>query len=83
VFSFESLEEPDVGFRERLLPHLADPETVYIFHSPEETVFERWEPFQALVAREGKNISVEKVFTDRSGKQIFVPMKVVEEKKGD
>jgi len=72
VFGFESLEEPDPGFRERLLPHLADPWTRYIFHSPEETVFKRWDYFQALVAEEGKGIRVEKVFTDRSGKHIFI-----------
>lgn len=81
VFGFESLEEPDVGFRERLLPHLADPRTIYIFHSPEETVFKRWEPFQALVDEEGKEIRVEKVFTDRSGRKVFVLVKV--EERGD
>jgi len=76
VFGFESLEEPDVGFRERLLPHLADPGTIYIFRSPEETIFQRWEPFQALVAEGGKGIRVEKAFTDRSGKQIFIVVRV-------
>jgi len=76
VFGFERLEEPDIGFRERLLPHLADPRTLYIFHSPEETIFERWAPFQALVAERGKEIRVEKVFTDRSGKKIFIVVRV-------
>lgn len=76
VFGFESLEEPDVGFRERLLPHLADPGTLYIFHSPEETIFKRWGPFEALVGERGKGLRVEKVFTDRSGKQIFVVVRV-------
>jgi len=63
-----------------LLPHLADPRTIYIFHSPEETIFKRQGPFQALVAERGKGIRVEKVFTDRSGKKIFVLLKVVEER---
>ncbi|MGB5934116.1 MAG: glycosyltransferase family 39 protein [Anaerolineae bacterium] len=76
VFGFESLEEPDIGFRERLLPHLAAPRTIYIFHSPEETIFERWGPFEALVAERGKGIRVEKVIPDRSGKQIFVVVRV-------
>ena len=83
VFGFESLEEPDVGFRERLLPHLADGRTIYIFHSPEETIFQRWDSFEALVAEGGKGIRVEKVFTDRSGKKIFVLIKVMEEKNGE
>ena len=76
VFGFESLEEPDIGFRERLLPHLVDPRTLYIFHSPEETIFERRGPFEALVAERGKGIRVEKVFADRSGKQIFLVVRV-------
>lgn len=76
VFGFESLEEPDTGFRERLLPHLADPRTIYVFHSPEETVFKRWDSFQAHVAERDKGIQVEKVFTDWSGKKIFVVVSV-------
>jgi len=66
-----------------LLPHLADPRTLYIFHSPEETIFERWAPFEALVSEAGKGIRVEKVIPDRSGQQIFVLVKVVEKKLGD
>ena len=62
-----------------MLPHLDDPRTIYIFHSPEETIFERWGPFEALVAERGKGIRAEKVIPDRSGKKILVPMKVVEE----
>ena len=41
---------------------------------------EQWTPFQALVAEGDKGIRVEKVFTDRSGKQIFLLMTVVEER---
>lgn len=76
VFGFESLEEPDIGFGERLLPHLADPRTIYIFRSPEETIFKRWDSFEALVVEEGKEIRVEKVIPDRSGKKIFVIVSV-------
>ena len=43
-------------------------------------MFKQWGPFEALVAERGKGIRVEKVFTDRSGKQIFVLVKVVEER---
>jgi len=46
---------------------------------PETTMFQQWAPFQALVAEGGKGIRVEKVIPDRSGKQIFVLIKVVEE----
>jgi len=67
-----------VGFREPLLPRLADGQTLYIFHSPEETIFKRQGPFQALGAKGGKGIRVEKVILDRSGKKIFVLVKVVQ-----
>ena len=63
-----------------MLPHPADPGTIFIFHSPEETIFERWGPFEALVAENGKETRVEKVFTDRSGKKILVLTKVDEQK---
>ena len=46
-------------------------------------MFKRWSPLQALVAERGKGMRVEKVFTDRSGKKIFVLVKVVEEERGD
>ena len=49
---------------------------------PETAMFKQWDPFEALVAEGGKGIRVEKVIPDRSGKQIFVLIKV-EEKKGD
>jgi len=44
-------------------------------------MFQQWDPFQALVAERGKGIRVEKVIPDRSGKKIFVLMKVVEEER--
>jgi len=50
---------------------------------PRDDNCKQWEPFEALVTEGGKGIRVEKVFTDRSGKKIFVLMKVVEEKRGD
>jgi len=43
----------------------------------------QWGPFEALVAERGKAIRAEKVFTDGSGKKIFVLMRVVEEKKAE
>jgi len=72
-----------VGFREPLLPRLADGQTLYIFHSPEEIVLKRWYSFKALGAKGGKGIRVEKVILDRSGKKIFVLVKVEEEKQGE
>jgi hypothetical protein len=69
--------EADPGFRERLTSYLSDPRTLYLFHSPEETVFERRQAFESLVRERGLEVRGEKVFLDRSGKQIFVILRVV------
>ena len=39
-------------------------------------MFKQWDSFEALVAEKGKGIRVEKVIPDRSGKQIFVLVRV-------
>jgi len=44
---------------------------------------EQWAPFQALEAERGKGIRVQRAILDRSGKKIFVLVKVEEEKRGD
>lgn len=76
VFGFESQEEPDPGFAARLAPHLSDPHTLYIFHSPEETMFDRWEAFQALAQERGRAVKVEKTILDRSGRKIYILVRV-------
>ncbi len=76
VFGFESPREPDPGFASRLAPHLSDPDTLYIFHSPEETIFNRWQGFQGLVQERGQTLKVEKAILDQSGKKIYILVRV-------
>jgi len=49
----------------------------------ETSISKQWGSFEALLAERGKGIRVEKVFTDRSGKNIFRLIKVVEERGGE
>jgi hypothetical protein len=68
--------ESDEAFEERLVRFLPDPDNLYIFHSPGETIFHRRQAFDRLVVEAGKVSRVEKVILDRSGKSIFVLVRV-------
>jgi len=76
IFGYEW--EPDEAFAERLARFLPNPDNLYIFHSPGETVFHRRQAFDRLVLAAGKVSRVEKVILDRSGKSLFVLVKVSE-----
>ncbi len=64
--------EPDEAFGQRLAGFLVSSDSVYIFHSPEETKYDRRDAFNELVARAGKVSREEKIISDRSGKPIFL-----------
>jgi hypothetical protein len=74
IFGYEW--ESDEAFEERLVRFLPDPDNLYIFHSPGETIFHRRQAFDRLVVEAGKVSRVEKVVLDRSGKSIFVLVRV-------
>jgi len=76
IFGYEW--ESDKAFEERLVGFLSDPDNLYIFHSPDETVFHRRQTFDRLVLEMGKVSRVEEVILDRSGKSIFALVKVSE-----
>jgi 4-amino-4-deoxy-L-arabinose transferase-like glycosyltransferase len=76
VFGYEW--EPDEAFEERLGSFLLNPSNLYIFHSPGETVFDRRQAFDRLVVETGKVSRVEEVILDRSGKSVFVLVRVSE-----
>lgn len=71
--------EPTEAFEERLASFLLNPDNLYIFHSPGETVFHRRQAFDRLVLEMGMVSRVEEVILDRSGKSIFVLVRVSEE----
>ena len=76
IFGYEW--ESDEAFEERLVRFLANPDNLYIFHSPGETIFHRRRAFDRLVVEMGKVSRVEEVILDRSGKSIFVLVRVSE-----
>jgi len=76
IFGYEW--ESDRAFEERLGSFLSNPDNLYIFHSPGETIFHRRQTFDRLVVEKGKVSRVEEVILDRSGKSIFVLVRVSE-----
>ncbi len=76
IFGYEW--EPTEAFEERLGSFLPNSDNLYIFHSPGETVFHRRQAFDRMVVEMGKVSRVEEVILDRSGKSIFVLVRVSE-----
>lgn len=74
IFGYEW--EAGEDFRRRVAETLQNPDNVYVFHSPQETVFQRREAFETEVTAEGKTIVEEKVIRDRSTIPIFVLVRV-------
>ncbi len=57
VFGYEPLHEPDRSFSERVRPFLEDPATLYVAHTPGDTVFRgRTEALAALAAERGMQL---------------------------
>lgn len=77
IFGYEW--EAGKDFRRRVGEALQNPNNVYVFHSPQDTVFQRREAFEAEVAAEGKTIVEEKIIRDRSTIPIFVLVRVESE----
>lgn len=73
LFGYESLAEPDSGFAGRVEPFLSQPETLYLAHVPEDTVFRgRVEALRALAGDRGLQLQEERVFAEKSGRPLFV-----------
>jgi hypothetical protein len=73
VFGYDRLDEPDAAFDERLTTYMARDTSVYVFHWPDETVFEgRREAFDRLVSVRGLTPIIDAVFYERSGSPLFV-----------
>jgi hypothetical protein len=76
IFGYEW--EADESFEERLMNLMPNADNIYIFHSPGETVFQRRQAFDRLVVEMGKVSQVEEVILDRSGKSMFILVRVSE-----
>jgi 4-amino-4-deoxy-L-arabinose transferase-like glycosyltransferase len=74
IFGYEW--EAGQAFNQRLAGFLSNPDSVYIFHGEEETVFRRRAAFDDQVAAVGKVSRLEEEIFDRSGRLMFVLLKV-------
>lgn len=74
IFGYEWQAGED--FRRRVTEVLQNPDNVYVFHSPQDTVFQRREAFEAEITAEGKRVVEEKTIRDRSTIPIFVLLRV-------
>jgi len=74
IFGYEWRE--DEGFAARLQTFLSSPDSVYIFHTPAETVFPRREAFERIVIQAGKHSATEMVIRQRDGRPIFTLVRV-------
>jgi hypothetical protein len=72
-FGYERLDAPDDGFAGRLAPLLDDSSRLYVFHMPDNTVFQgRREALEAAAAARGLALVMEEAFYDRSGRPVYV-----------
>lgn len=69
--------EADPAFESRLAPFLENPDNVYIFHSPPETVFPRRETFDGLVRKAGRRTQTETVFPQKDGQALYLVVRVL------
>ncbi|MCS7221742.1 MAG: glycosyltransferase family 39 protein [Anaerolineae bacterium] len=78
LFGYERLDAPDPGFEARLLPYLENPDTVYLFRSGDDTIFEgRRQALKELALREGRRFVREIVIRERTRRTAFRVMRVV------
>ncbi|MBM3134424.1 MAG: hypothetical protein FJZ89_03880 [Chloroflexi bacterium] len=59
-------------FEGRAAQMLGDLKVVYVFHSREDTVYERFPAFQQVAERLGKRLRIIEAFCDRAGRPVYV-----------
>jgi 4-amino-4-deoxy-L-arabinose transferase-like glycosyltransferase len=65
-------EEAPGLFEGRATQMLGDPRVVYVFHSREDTVYERFPAFQQVAERLGRRLRIIEAFYDRAGRPVYV-----------
>jgi hypothetical protein len=68
--------EADEGFADRLNAALDEPEALFIFHFPQETIFPRRTLFDAAVSEHGWQIENLAIISRRDGAPVFEVMRV-------
>ena len=77
LFGFDSLEAPDPSFAARLRPYLEDARTIYVLHAQGQEVYRgRAVAFNEVVEGAGKHSRILQVIYERSGRPIYVLLKV-------
>ncbi|MFN8440596.1 MAG: hypothetical protein U0175_07505 [Caldilineaceae bacterium] len=79
IFGYESLQQPDPAFQDRLAPFLQNPDNVYLLRAPQRTVFVgRREAFLQAVEHLGQSAKLEKTFAQRNREVLFELWRVTE-----
>lgn len=77
-FGFQSIDAPGPDFAAGLEPYLADPETIYVFHTDSFTIFGgRRGPFEELAAQRGLALHVRQTIAERGGLPMFELLEAV------
>lgn len=69
---FQYQQEPDQSFFDLTYKAMQDTRSLYVFRSPELTVYPRFEQFQSLAKRLGKNTYLEETITQRDGRPLYL-----------
>jgi hypothetical protein len=78
VFGYDRMDAPDAAFTERISGFLSDPNSLYLAHMPDVTVFRgRVDALQDLAAERGLMLQEEGRFAERSGHPLFVLYRAV------
>lgn len=64
--------EPPEAFEHRLRAMFQIPGQVYLLHSKEDTVYERYPAFQKVAQEMGREIEIVEAFRDRGGNPVYV-----------
>ncbi|CAN5874424.1 hypothetical protein BH10CHL1_BH10CHL1_31870 [soil metagenome] len=72
IFGYASPSQPDAAFAQRLQPFLADPNNVYLLHTPNQTIFTgRRELFIQMAKAANLRLVQETQFSQRNGQGLF------------
>ena len=73
VFGYDSLDTPDPGYAERINKLLDNPNTLYLAHLPEHTVFhERVNTLVDLASERGLTLHQRAIYTERDGTPLII-----------
>jgi len=73
VFGYDSLDAPDPDFAERINRLLDNPDTLYLAHLPEYTVFrERVNTLADLASKRGLTLRQRALYTERDGTPLII-----------